>query len=154
MNTDKFFENPEEFKNNPVNFIAHRMFNVPTYTDLLLAVIKLEQGDVEGCKDKIEGALLQLSALRDFIVKFGKEYQEEIISSKPQTNFYELHKKGIKIAFKGNSKLEVLSIEIDTVLEQPLVIIDSEGSKSFHCLDGKYFDDGSNSMYDLIVVGQ
>ncbi len=69
----KFFDAPEEFSNNPVHFLEHRIFNVPTHTDLSNALVKLERGDWPACKERIEKAMNQLVEMKEFMVRFGKE---------------------------------------------------------------------------------
>ena len=79
MDTTKYFLEPEAFKNNPMNFVAHRVFNMPITTNILVAEMNLEKGDIEGCKARLKQAHDQLIQMRDFITKFAKEYESEIL---------------------------------------------------------------------------
>lgn len=76
MNTDKYFESPEEFQNNPVYFVQHRVCNSPVLAQITLAQVRLEEGDTKSCYEKLEQAEEEIKNIGKFIRTFAKEYEE------------------------------------------------------------------------------
>ncbi len=74
MDTKVFFERGDEFKDNPIHFAVHRISNMPTYGQLGVAKIRLGNGNVEGCKEKLEQAEAGMVEMITFLREFAKEY--------------------------------------------------------------------------------
>jgi hypothetical protein len=76
MDTKVFFERGDEFKDNPLHFAVHRISNTGTHGEVTNALLRLEAGDIEGCKKKLE--LIKSGMVRqiEFLRQFAKEYDE------------------------------------------------------------------------------
>jgi hypothetical protein len=77
MDVKEFFEHPEDYSGNPLNFILHRIGNSPVFSDVELSLLKLNEQDITGCTRKLLKAQVGLKEIAGFLKSFRDELSEK-----------------------------------------------------------------------------
>lgn len=69
-----------------------------------------------------------------------------------ELNFYELYKQGKKIKFRAfDGPLAFKKLTLDDDVYQPIIATDNRDKETRHNLNGKFYEDGSYSDYDMML---